>query len=77
MVKKWTSATPTGTRALSKPQLAQAMVSRALEAGLPLAWFTADEAYGQAKWLQAWLEERGVSYVMAVRRSDTFTALVA
>jgi SRSO17 transposase len=57
----------------TKPRLAQAMISRALEAGAPFAWFTADEAYGQAKWLQAWLEERGVSYVMAVRRSDTFT----
>jgi len=37
----------------SKPRLAQAMVSRALEAGVPFAWFAADEAYGQAKWLQA------------------------
>ena len=25
------------------------------------------------QWLQAWLEERNLSYVMAVRRSDTFT----
>ncbi len=49
------------------------MISRAIEAGVPFAWFTADEAYGQAKWLQAWPEERGVSYVMAIRRSDTFT----
>ena len=47
------------------------MISRAIEAGVPFSWFTADEAYGQAKWLQAWLEERGVSYVMAIRRSDT------
>jgi SRSO17 transposase len=64
---------PDETGFATKPQLAQAMISRALQAGMPFAWFTADEAYGQAKWLQAWLEERGVSYVMAVRRSDTFT----
>src|SRR4029077_8783605 len=57
----------------TKPRLAQAMISRAIEAGVPFAWFTADEAYGQAKWLQAWLEEHGVSYVMAIRRSDTLT----
>jgi SRSO17 transposase len=57
----------------SKPRLAQAMISRALEAGVPFSWFTADEAYGQAKWLQAWLEEHGVPYVMAIRRSDTLT----
>jgi SRSO17 transposase len=57
----------------TKPQLAQAMVSRALEAGVPFAWFTADEVYGQAKWLQAWLEERDIWYVMAIRCSDTLT----
>ena len=40
---------------------------------MPFAWFTADEAYGQAKWLQAWLEERDIWYVMAIRCSDTLT----
>jgi SRSO17 transposase len=64
---------PQETEFASKPRLAQAMISRAIEAGVPFAWFTADEAYGQAKWLQTWLEEHGVSYVMAIRRSDTFT----
>ena len=57
----------------TKPAQAQAMISRAIAAGVPFAWFTADETYGQAKWLQAWLEEHGVSYVMAIRRSDTLT----
>ena len=42
-------------------------------AGIPLAWFTADEFYGQAKWLHAWLEDQDVLYVMAIRRSDTLT----
>jgi SRSO17 transposase len=64
---------PDETEFATKPQLAQAMISRAIAAGVPFAWFTADEAYGQAKWLQAWLEEQDVSYVMAIRRSDTFT----
>ena len=64
---------PDETGFATKPQLAQVMISRAIAAGVPFAWFTADEAYGQAKWLQAWLEEQDVSYVMAVRRSDTFT----
>jgi hypothetical protein len=41
------------------------------------AWFTADETYGQAKWLQAWLEDRDVSYVMAIRCSDTLTTPAA
>ena len=57
----------------TKPRLAQAMIARAIAAGVPFAWFTADEVYGQAKWLQAWLEDQDVSYVMAIRRSDTVT----
>ena len=57
----------------TKPRQAQAMIARAIAAGVPFAWFTADETYGQAKWLQAWLEERDVSYVMAIRCSDTLT----
>lgn len=64
---------PADTEFISKPRQAQAMTGRAIEARVPFAWFTADEAYGQAKWLQAWLEEHGVSYVMAIRRSDTLT----
>jgi SRSO17 transposase len=57
----------------TKPRLAQAMLSRAITAGVPFAWFTADEAYGQAKYLHAWLEDWDVSYVLAIRRSDTLT----
>ena len=57
----------------TKARQAQAMIARALAAGVPFAWFTADEIYGQAKYLRAWLEEQGVSYVMAIRRTDTFT----
>ena len=56
----------------TKPQLAQAMVARAIEAGVPFGWFTADEVYGQAPYLRDWLEDHGVSYVMAVKCRDTF-----
>ncbi len=57
----------------TKPRQAQAMISRAIAAGVPFGWFTADETYGQAKYLQAWLEGQDVSYVMAIRCSDTLT----
>jgi SRSO17 transposase len=57
----------------TKAQLAQRLLQRALDAGVPFSWFTADEVYGQAKYLRSWLEERDVSYVMAIRRCDTFT----
>ncbi len=55
----------------TKPRQAQAMIGRAIDAGVPFAWFTADEAYGQAKYLRVWLEERDVFHVLAIRRSDT------
>src|SRR6266567_2585913 len=57
----------------TKPRQAQAMISRAIAARVPFAWVTADETYGQAKYLQAWLEEQDVCYVMAIRCSDTLT----
>jgi SRSO17 transposase len=57
----------------TKPRQAQAMPGRAIEAGVPFAWFTADQACGQAKYLRAWLEERDVCYVLAIRRSDTLS----
>jgi len=58
---------------MTKPQQAQVMIARAIAAGVPFAWFTADVTYGQARWLQAWLEGQDVSYVMAIRCSDTLT----
>ena len=57
----------------TKPRQAQAMIARAVAAGVPFAWFTADEAYGQAKWLQSWLEDQDIWYVVAIRCSDTLT----
>ncbi len=63
---------PDEAQFLTKARLAERMLARALDAGVPFAWFTADEVYGQAKYLRAWLEDHGVSYVMAIRRTDTF-----
>ncbi|MFF5037556.1 IS701 family transposase [Nocardia salmonicida] len=51
----------------TKPRQVIAMLARALEVGVPFAWFTADEAYGQAGYLREWLESRDVSYVLATR----------
>src|SRR5579884_343920 len=41
----------------TKPRLAQAMLARAFAAGVPFRWVSADEAYGQVKYLRVWLEE--------------------
>jgi SRSO17 transposase len=58
----------------TKPVLAQAMLERAIEAGTPFSWVTADEAYGQVKYLRVWLEQHDASYVLATRcNDDVFT----
>jgi SRSO17 transposase len=54
----------------TKPQLAQAMIERALQAQVPFAWVTADEAYGQVGALRLWLERHGVAHVLAVPKSQ-------
>jgi SRSO17 transposase len=59
----------------TKHQLATNMLTRALEAGTPFRWVTADEAYGQAKSLRVWLEQRDVFHVLATRRTDTVITL--
>jgi SRSO17 transposase len=50
----------------TKPELAGRMLDRALDAGVPAAWVTGDEAYGQVSALRLMLEGRGMSYVLAV-----------
>jgi SRSO17 transposase len=58
----------------TKPRLAQVMLARAIGAGVPFAWFTADEVYGQAPYLREWLEQRDVFCVMAIKCRDTVMA---
>jgi len=50
----------------TKPQLAQGMLQRALDAGVPAAWVTADSVYGDDAVLRAFLEKRAQAYVMAI-----------
>jgi SRSO17 transposase len=50
----------------TKPALAQAMLSRALDAGVPASWVTGDEVYGADPTPRACLEARGIGYVLAV-----------
>ena len=59
----------------TKPELARQMIERVIDAGVPFGWVAADEAYGQNTALRDWLEERQVSYVLAVPKS--FTAATA
>jgi SRSO17 transposase len=54
----------------TKPELAQLMLERALDAGTPAAWVTADEVYGGSPALRGWLEGRGVWHVLAVKCTE-------
>jgi SRSO17 transposase len=58
----------------TKPKLAQDMLARAVAAGVPFAWFAADEVYGQNPGLRDWLEDGGIGYVMAVPCSEVLIA---
>src|SRR3954453_6201672 len=55
----------------TKPDLARRMLTRALEAGVPAGWLTADEVYGRDKRLRVWCEQHGLPYVLATRSNDT------
>jgi SRSO17 transposase len=50
----------------TKPQLARRMLERALGAGVPAAWVTADERSGNDTDLRRWLEHIEQPYVLAV-----------
>ena len=55
----------------TKPELARQLLGRALDAGIPARWVTADEAYGQDHKFRVFLEQRRVGYVVAVPCSQS------
>ena len=55
----------------TKPRQGLAMLDRAIDAGVPFGWVTADEAYGQVKYLRVWLEQHDVAHVLATKCNDT------
>jgi len=57
----------------TRPQQVQAMIERVRAAGLPFAWFTADEEFGQNPGLREYLETENIAYVMAVPKNTPFT----
>jgi SRSO17 transposase len=61
----------------TKPQLAQVMLARALEGGVPAGWVTADEVYGGDARLRAWLEDHDLAYVLAVKATQPLWAASA
>jgi SRSO17 transposase len=62
---------PAGAEFETKPRQAMAMLARAFAAKVPFAWVTADEAYGQVKYLRLWLEAHDAAHVLATKVNDT------
>jgi SRSO17 transposase len=83
--KSWTgdpdrrreAAVPDEVEFATKAVLAQAMLARALEAGIPASWVAANEAYGQDHKFRTWCEQRRIGYVVAVPRSQTIPSGIA
>jgi SRSO17 transposase len=67
---------PQETEFATKPELAMRMLTRAMDAGVPAGWVTADEVYGQHPGLRALLEERDMPYVLAVPTSQRVSVTV-
>ena len=59
----------------TKPQLAQDMLERAVESGVPFAWVAGDEVYGSDRNLRLWLEREGIAHVLAIKSNEKLWAL--
>src|SRR5215210_8014544 len=53
---------------VTKPAMAREMLKRAFDAGVCAGWVTGDTIYGSARRLRMSLEERGVPFVLGVKR---------
>jgi SRSO17 transposase len=54
----------------TKPELARQMIARAMQQGVPFAWVSGDTVYGGDPAFRQWLEDRSVSFVLAVAKDD-------
>ena len=57
----------------TRPEQVRQMIEAARAAGVPFAWFTADEEFGQNPGLCDWLERERIPYVTAVPKNTQFT----
>jgi SRSO17 transposase len=54
----------------TKPQLAKAMLERAIDAKVPFSWVTGDEVYGSDRRLRVWLEGQDIPHVLAIKSDE-------
>ena len=65
---------PEGVRFQTKPQLAQKMVERAAEGGVPFRWLADDTVYGSDRRLRQWLEQQDIPHVLAIKSNEKLWA---
>jgi len=65
-VRRAEAGVPPEVRFATKPALGRRMIERAQQAGVPFQWVTGDEVYGNDGQMRRWLEERKISFVLAV-----------
>jgi SRSO17 transposase len=76
--KAWTSdparkdeaGVPGGIAFRNKVEMAEEMLDRAFEAGVPARWVVADSFYGRLHSFREWLEERGRPYAVMVPKTN-------
>ena len=79
--KEWTNTperrsaaqVPDGIRFVTKPQMAAAMIERALAAGVPFDWVAADTIYGVGK-VEMQLRRAGKGYVLGAQSTHRFNS---
>src|SRR5215218_6889192 len=59
----------------TKPQLARAMIERAIAAGVPFEWVTGDSVYGVGE-IEMKLRRAGKGYVLGVNATHPFTSWI-
>ena len=65
---------PEDTAFRTKGQLAQLMLERAVDSGVPFGWFTGDEVYGSDRKLRLMLERKEIPHVLAVKTNERLWA---
>ena len=68
--RRRTAKIPEAVPFRTKPEIARAMIARALDAGVPCDWVLGDEVYGADRRLRMMLEARGRPYPLAIRSND-------
>ena len=66
---------PEGIDFRTKPQLARAMVERAVAGGVPFGWVAGDTVYGSDRKLRQWLERQEIPHVLAAKSNEQLWAL--